>query len=379
MNTEPIEEPESSRIHSVISTAAERLAGSVFILPSVLALLFLSIFPLITSLYVSLTKFDIAVGGFKLTFVGLNNYKKLFVGSEGTHFLGKFAPSTPLTWIAFGVVVMALAIFLARYLLNARVSIGGLIGRVLLALGLGALTWMVVHTMWNGGRLGTASITLGYVFVGIFCQYILGLSLAMLTVQHLPGRRFFRVIFLLPMMITPVGVAYMFRMLTDTSKGPFTPIWQAMGLVNFSWVNNAWGARTAILLADVWQWTPFMFIVLVAALESQSVEPIEAATVDGANSWQVFQNITWPAILPVSMTLILIRLIEAFKIVDLPNVMTNGGPGTATQSLTMHAFINWRALNIGASAAVAYMLLFLVTFFAMIFVNLIRQRTVETL
>ena len=105
---------------------------------------------------------------------------------------------------------------------------------------------MLVHTLWNGGRLGTASVTLVYVFVGIFFQYILGLSLAMLTVQRLPGRRFFRVVFLLPMMITPVGVAYMFRMLTDTSKGPFTPIWQALGLINFSWVNNAWGARTAI-------------------------------------------------------------------------------------------------------------------------------------
>lgn len=379
MNTKPEESQSPFRLHSVISSFADRLAGSVFILPTVLALLFLSIFPLITSLYVSLAKFDIAPGGFKLTFVGLDNYKKLFVDSEGTHFLGKFAPSTPLTWIVFGAVVIALVVFLIRYLFSTRVSFGGLIGRVLLTLGLGALTWMVVHTMWNGGRLGTASITLGYVFVGIFCQYILGLSLAMLTVQRLPGRRFFRVIFLLPMMITPVGVAYMFRMLTDTSKGPFTPIWQAMGLTDFSWVNNAWGARTAILIADVWQWTPFMFIVLVAALESQSVEPIEAATVDGANSWQIFQHITWPAILPVSMTLILIRLIEAFKIVDLPNVMTNGGPGTATQSLTMHAFINWRGLNIGGSAAVAYMLLFLVTFFAMIFVNLIRQRTVETL
>jgi multiple sugar transport system permease protein len=379
MSTEPVKGPEPFRIHSIISTVADRLAGSVFILPSVLALLFLSIFPLITSLYVSLATFKIARGGYTLTFAGLDNYKKLFLGTDQTHFLGKFAPSTPLTWAVFGGVVVALAIFLARYLLNARVSISGLIGRVLLTLGLGTLTWMLVHTLWNGGRLGTASVTLVYVFVGIFFQYILGLTLAMLTVQRLPGRRFFRVIFLLPMMITPVGIAYMFRMLTDTSKGPFTPIWQAMGLVDFSWVNNAWGARTAILIADVWQWTPFMFIVLVAALESQSVEPIEAATVDGANSWQIFQHITWPAILPVSMTLILIRLIEAFKIVDLPNVMTNGGPGTATQSLTMHAFINWRALNIGASAAVAYMLLFLVTFFSMIFVNLIRQRTVETL
>jgi multiple sugar transport system permease protein len=376
--TSEIEEPQPSRLHTVIS-AAERLAGSVFILPTVLALLLLSIFPLLASLYVSLARFKIAKGGFTLNFVGLNNYQKLFLGSEKTHFLGSFAPSTPLSWIVFGVIVIALAIFLARYFLNTQVSIGGLIGRLLLSLGLGALTWMLVHTLWNGGRLGTVSTTLVYVFVGIFFQYILGLSLAMLTVQNLPGRRFFRVVFLLPMMITPVGVAYMFRMLTDTSKGPFTPIWQALGLVDFSWVNNAWGARTAILIADIWQWTPFMFIVLVAALESQPVEPFEAATVDGANHWQIFRHITWPAILPVSMTLILIRLIEAFKIVDLPNVMTNGGPGTATQSLTYHAYINWRALDLGGSAAVAYMLLFLVTFFGTIFVNLIRQRAVELL
>lgn len=377
MNVES-EESQPSRFHLIISNA-ERLAGSVFILPSVLALLFLSIFPLIASLYISLSRFDIAKGGFKLTFVGLSNYKKLFQGSEGTHFLGKFAPNTPLTWIVFGGIVVALGIFLARYCLRSKVSVDGLIGRILLTLGLSALTWMLVHTLWNGGRLGTISVTLLYVFVGIFFQYILGLSLAMLTVQNLPGRRFFRVLFLLPMMITPVGIAYMFRMLTDTGKGPLTPIWEALGLINFSWVNNAWGARTAILIADIWQWTPFMFIVLVAALESQPVEPLEAATVDGANSWQIFQNITWPAILPVSLTLILIRLIEAFKIIDLPNVMTNGGPGTATQSLTMHAFINWRAIDLGGSAAVAYMLLFLVTFFGMIFVNLIRQRTVEAL
>ena len=95
MNLKPEEAQTSSRLHSVISSFADRLAGSVFILPTVLALLFLSIFPLIASLYVSLAKFDIAPGGFKLTFVGLDNYKKLFEGSEGTHFLGKLAPVLP--------------------------------------------------------------------------------------------------------------------------------------------------------------------------------------------------------------------------------------------------------------------------------------------
>ena len=122
-----------------------------------------------------------------------------------------------------------------------------------------------------------------------------------------------------------------------------------------------------------------MFIVLVAALESQSVEPLEAAIVDGAAPWQKFRYITWPAIIPVSTTLILIRMIEAFKIVDLPNVMTNGGPGTATELLTLQAFINWRAIELGSSAAIAYILLVTVTFFAMVIVNLIYHQAVKEL
>jgi multiple sugar transport system permease protein len=220
-------------------------------------------------------------------------------------------------------------------------------------------------------------VTLVYVFVGIFVQYSLGLGLAVLTTQHLPGRRFFRVVFLLPMMITPVGVAYTFRMLTDTDKGPFQPVWQALGLGLYSWVNDPWGARIAVLISDVWQWTPFMFIVLLAALESQSMAQIEAALVDGANRWQIFWHVTLPQILPVSLTLVLIRMIEAFKIVDLPQVMTSGGPGTATESLTLHAFISWRTLDLGGSAAIAYMLLFVVTFIGISYVNLLRRRAVE--
>jgi multiple sugar transport system permease protein len=145
----------------------------------------------------------------------------------------------------------------------------------------------------------------------------------------------------------------------------------------YSWVTNPWGARAAILISDIWQWTPFMFIVLLAALEGQSVELIEAAVVDGASRWKTFWHITLPQILPVSATLILIRMIEAFKIVDLPNVMTNGGPGTATESMTLHAFISWRALDLGGSAAIAYMLLFLVTFIGLSYVNLFRSRVTE--
>ncbi len=355
----------------------ERAAGNAFIWPAVLVVLFLAIFPLIISLYLSLSRFRFVRGGFEFKFVGLANYRKLLFGSEQSHFLGRMAGLSPLGWLVFAVVMALLAFSLVRYIRRRQYSVGGLIGRLLAVSLVGLLVWLLVWTLIPPGRPGTIVVTLLYVFFGIAVQYILGLGLAMLVTQRIPGRRFFRVVFLLPMMITPVGIAYTFRMLTDTDKGPFQPIWQALGLGLFSWVNNPWGARAAVMISDIWQWTPFMFIVLLAALEGQSVEVIEAALVDGANRWQTFWHITLPQLLPVSTTLILIRMIEAFKIVDLPNVLTNGGPGTATESLTLQAYISWRALDLGGSAAIAYVLLFLVTFIGIAYVNLIRSRVAE--
>ncbi|HID87012.1 MAG TPA: sugar ABC transporter permease [Anaerolineae bacterium] len=360
-----------------LTTRADRLAGSVFLLPAVLVVLFLSIFPLILSLYMSLARFKFVKGGFEIRFVGLANYRKLLVGSEKRHFLGIMADPSPVGWLVFAVVVALLALYLARYIRSRSVSVGGLLGRVAVTVLVSLGVWYLVGTLSPGGWPGTLVVTCIYVFVGIAVQYLLGLGLALLTTQRLPGRRFFRVVFLLPMMITPVGVAYMWRMLVDTDKGPFQPIWKAVGLAGFSWVNDPWGARAAVMIGDIWQWTPFMFIVLLAALEGQSVELIEAALVDGANRWQIFWHITLPQILPVSTTLILIRMIEAFKIVDLPNVLTNGGPGTATESLTLQAYITWRSLDLGGSAAIAYILLLVVTLICMSYVNLIRRSVAE--
>jgi multiple sugar transport system permease protein len=346
-------------------------------MPAVLIVLFLSIFPLIISLYISLAQLKFARGGFELAFVGLRNYAKLIIGIDHGHLLGVLSAPSPLGWLAVAAVVGWLIYVFVRYLRSGVATPGGFVGRLVSSLIAASGVWLIVATLSPTGRPGTLVVTLVYVFVGLVVQYLIGLILALLCIQHFPGRRFFRVVFLLPMMITPVGVAYLFKMLTDTSKGPFYPVWNAMGLSNTSWVTNPWGARLAVIIGDVWQWTPFMFIVLLAALESQSVESIEAAVVDGANRWQIFREITLPAILPVSSTLILIRLIEAFKIVDLPNVLTAGGPGTATESLTLHAFSIWRTLDIGGATAVAYILLFVVTFVTTSYANFMRQRLAE--
>jgi multiple sugar transport system permease protein len=369
--------PPEARTRSHASLGSTAAVRAAFIWPALLAILFVSIFPLLVSLYISLSRLRLRRGGFEFQFIGLDNFRELYLGGEQAHFLGVARSPTPLGWVVFGAGVGLLFWALVRAF-RGGTSVLGIMARVLGALLAAAVLWLAVRTLLaGGGRPGTAMVTLIYVLVGIAVQFALGLGLAWLLTQGLPGQRFFRVVFLLPMMITPVGVAYMFRMLTDTGKGPLQPLWAAVGLSDFSWVNDPWGARVAVLVGDIWQWTPFMFIILLAALEGQDQDTVEAAMVDGASRWRVFRHISLPAILPVCTTVVLIRLIEAFKIIDLPNILTNGGPGTATESLSLHAYIRWRTLDLGQSAAVAYSLLFIVTVAAMTYVSVVRRRVAE--
>lgn len=360
-----------------IAARIERASAGLFLWPAVLVILLLSIFPLIISLYLSLSQLKFAKGGLQVNFVGLLNYRKMLFGTGSKDFLGVFDRLTVLDWGLLAVALWLLGTFLLRYLRSGERSVGGLFWRLVFAAGSLGLVAMLLASIGGKGRPGVLSVTLIYVGAGLVFQYMLGLGLAMLASQQLPGRRFFRVVFLLPMMITPVGVAYMFRMLADTSKGPLKPLWQAAGLGDASWVDNPWSARAAVIIGDVWQWTPFMFIVLLAALEAQPVEPIEAALVDGAKPWQIFRYVTWPAILPASATIVLIRMIEAFKIIDLPNVLTNGGPGTATRSMTLDAYFSWRALDVGGSAARAYLLLIVATFICIAYVTFVQRKATE--
>ena len=272
------------------------MARAAFIWPALLVVLLLSIFPLIVSLYLSVSRLDFAPGRIDIKFLGLTNYQTLLFGTEQTHFLGLLRPPSPIGLAIFGAgVALTVRVFVGAW--RGGHSAFGLVLRAIGGVLLVGLLWLLVQTSFSpGGRPGTLVVTLVYVFVGITIQYLLGLGLAMLATQRLAGRRFFRVVFLLPMTITPVGVAYMFRMLTDTGKGPFQPAWAAVGLENFSWVTDPWGARIAVMISDIWQWAPFMFIVLLAALEGRDQEVEEAGLVDGANRWQIFRYITLPAI-----------------------------------------------------------------------------------
>jgi multiple sugar transport system permease protein len=349
--------------------------------PAVVLIILLSVFPLIISAYLAFSRFQFVAGGFEVTWIGLTNFRKLLTGSQSRRFLGASATMPLWGWALLLAFVAGMAYgwwqtmresagrisSAGRFRISAARLITTIIGAALLAL--------MIRTLQPGGIPGTVVVTIIFVVVGVFVQYLIGLGLAVAASQRLRGKRFFRAVFLIPMTITPVGAAYVFKMIADTGKGPLEPIWSFFfGAGEFTWVQSPWGARIAILVADTWQWTPFMFIILVAAVEGVPDSLLEAAKVDGAGAFERFRRITFPLILPVTLTLVLIRFIEAFKIIDLPQVLTGGGPGTATESMALQAVLEWRGLNLGGSAAISYALLVLTTFFALVLVNFGRRR-----
>jgi len=349
----------------------DRHCGPVMVLPAVIVLLCFAIFPLIISAYLALSRFALAPGGFTLRFIGLANFRKLLTGSQQYHLLGTFGTLGFFRWLLLALAAALLLYGIYRYFTRGKPSVMGTIGRLIAALTVMGLASLAVLTTATGGVPGTIVNTLLYVVAGVAVQFSLGLGLALLCGQPIRGRNFFRVLFFIPLMVTPVGIAYTFRMLADMQKGPFAPVTQFLGITEWSWATEAWSARLMVLVGDTWQWTPFMFIVLLAAIENQPRDQVEAARLDGANGLQIFRDITWPAIAPVAATVVLIRLIEAFKIIDLPNVLTGGGPGLATESLTLHSFIAWRTQDLGGSAAVGYTLLFISTVICVSFFNFV--------
>lgn len=229
-------------------------------------------------------------------------------------------------------------------------------------------------------RLFTAARnTLTYVIVGVIVQYFIGFGLAITLNQSFPGRNIVRIIFLMPMMMTPVAAAYSGRMMFDTRISPLAQLQRGLSTlfdttISIPWLTNGFWATVAVIIMDSWQWIPLMTLILLAGLQSIPDDIYEAARVDGANSWQILRKITFPLLLPISVTVILIRGLEIFKIIDVIVVTTGGGPGSATESLTMYIFDTALTFgNYGYAAAISYILLVLVVVFATLFLLLARR------
>ncbi len=335
----------------------DRHSGTFFIAPAVTLILVLAIFPTFYSMAFALSRVRFTGDGLRFRYVGFRNFAKQLFGSDQVHFLGRTEPVNILGTIIFVAVAVAVLWWLYRSLKTATWV--GMLGRTISAAAAIFLTWILAASLLSGNSIGTLYTTLFYVLVGCCLQFVIGTGLAFLCSQPIRGKNFFRVIFFIPLMVTPLGVGYAMKMVADITKGPFEPLLGILGVQNWVWSTDPWSARFIMMICDSWQWIPFIFICMLAALENVPRDHVEAAQVDGASSVHIFREVTWPQIVPVAVTVLLIRAIEAFKIMDLPNIMTGGGPGSSTESMTLHSVYVWRANDMGTSAAIAYLLLIL--------------------
>ena len=201
-------------------------------------------------------------------------------------------------------------------------------------------------------------------FLTVAIQYALGFAIALFAWKGIAARRFFRVLWLIPMMTTPSLMAIIWRSIFTEDIGALNGLLSRVGLDPVNWLTESGPANVAITVAEVWQWTPFMFLILLAGLLSLPKEPFMAAAIDGASAWKTFARVTFPMMAPISIGAIMIRLIDASKIFDSVFTMTRGGPGNATE--TPAAYIFQRSLQdfqiaYGSTLALTYLILAILT------------------
>ena len=213
--------------------------------------------------------------------------------------------------------------------------------------------------------IGSIAVTLKYTFTSVIVSMILGLGLALMANTIITGRTFYRITLFLPMMLTSVVVGVMWKFLYNYDLGVLNYLLESVGLPHLNWIGTSSLALVSVIIADIWQWTSYTFILALAALEALNPEPVEAARIDGANAWQIFFHIKFVSILPVLEVALVFRLIWAFRGFDLIYSLTKGGPGTSTETMALAV---WRyAFNrydIGTSSAISvimFMLLMLLS------------------
>ncbi len=201
-------------------------------------------------------------------------------------------------------------------------------------------------------------VTLKFAAVVVTIEMFLGVGLALLLDRNIRGMSVLRTLFILPMMIAPIVVGLMWRYMYHPTVGIFNKTLKSWGFDGIPWLSDGSWAFASVVIADVWQWTPFIFILSLAALQSLPASAIEASKIDGASGWQQIIYIKLPLMLPVLIVTLLLRLIDSFKVLEVILVMTNGGPGLSTEILSLR--INRTASEfreLGEAAAMSNLLL----------------------
>ena len=193
--------------------------------------------------------------------------------------------------------------------------------------------------LWGDDQfLNALWVTLRFVTLSVAIETVLGLALALFCLREFRGIRLLRTVLIIPMVITPVVVAIVFRLIYASDAGMLTAVSQALGGAPVQILGQPVRAFLGLVALDVWEWTPLMFLILLAGLQTLPVEPFEAARVDGAGAWRVFVDLTLPMLRPVLAIAIVLRTIDAFGTFDQVFVLTRGGPGEATRLLSIYGY-----------------------------------------
>ncbi|MBF2735915.1 MAG: sugar ABC transporter permease [Betaproteobacteria bacterium AqS2] len=213
-------------------------------------------------------------------------------------------------------------------------------------------------------------VTVKFAAIVVGAEMVIGVGLALLLDRRIRGMSFFRTVFIMPMMIAPIVVGIMWRYMYHPSVGPFNRLLKALGLEPVPWLSDGSWAFASVIIADVWQWTPFIFILALAALQSLPRSALEAARMDGASEWQQIWLIKLPLMAPVLVVTMLLRLIDAFKVLEVILVLTNGGPGLSTEILSLRisrTASEFRELGVAAAMSNLLLLMLLALTLAMFF------------
>jgi multiple sugar transport system permease protein len=234
----------------------------------------------------------------------------------------------------------------------------------------------------NYARLGTDARfidslwrTLLYTAASVIAPLALGTLAALVFNARLPMRGFLRGIFVMPMMATPVAIAVVWTMMFHLQLGILNYLLSLVGVPPQAWVFHPASVIASLVMVETWQWTPLVMLIVLGGLASLPTEPYESAALDGANAWHQFRYITLPLIVPFLMIAVMIRMIDALKSFDIIFAITQGGPGTASETINLYLYsVAFAYYDIGYASAIAVVFFVLIVALSLLLIYL-RQRT----
>jgi multiple sugar transport system permease protein len=274
------------------SSFAERNLRILFPLPAIIFVALLMIFPVLYTLFLSFTNWNLT-SGMPLSFNGINSYLRVLTEPRFLHAVGR---------------------------------------------------------------------TFAFTFFAVVIEGFLGVAIALILNRAFVGKSIAKLLFLLPLVATPVAVGIVFNLFYDPTIGLANFVLKSLGLPQGLWISSAGSVIPSLILVDVWQWTPMITLIVLAGLAGLSEEPVEAARVDGASEWQILRYVNLPMVMPVILTAVILRLIDALKTFDIIFAMTGGGPGYASETLNIMGFkYSFEYFRMGQSSVIL-VALFLIVF-----------------